>query len=200
MSKNIFFISDLHLGHENMCRFTTYEGGKSRNFETYQEADAIILKNWNSLVGTNDVVYILGDLCYACAKPYAENILAQLHGTKKLIGGNHDLWSSQWYLKYVKYIRGCGHIDNYFYSHVPIHPDSRGRFKLNIHGHIHNSRVMKKVEQEGKIIEIVDPFYYNVAVDLDYRYMPISFEEIQQYYQQCLDKGLLEPILPKIRK
>lgn len=199
MSGNIFFISDLHLGHSNMCNFTTYTGEKARNFNTYQEADNAIIQKWNDLVTEKDIVYILGDLCYACQKSYAESVLTQLKGTKKLIGGNHDLWSTQWYLKYVKYIRGCGHIDNFFYSHVPIHPDSRGRFKLNIHGHIHNSRVMQKVYQNDEIIEIIDPFYYNVAVDLDYRYSPVPFEEIKKYYQDCLNQGLLEPIPEKRR-
>ena len=39
-----------------------------------------------------------------------------------------------------------------------------------------------------------DPFYFNVSVDYNYRYAPVPYEEIQKYYQDCLDKGLLQPI------
>ena len=53
--------------------------------------------------------------------------------------------------------------------------------------------------ENDQIIEIIDPFYYNVAVDLDYRYSPVPFEEIKKYYQDCLNQGLLEPIPEKRR-
>ena len=45
-----------------------------------------------------------------------------------------------------------------------------------------------------------DPFYFNVCVDYKYRYSPIPYEEIQKYYQDCLDKGLLQPIPDRRRE
>lgn len=189
---NIFFISDLHFGHDNMCHFTNYDGTRTRPFDNYLEADEAIIKNWNEIVSENDVVYVLGDVAYSCKKEYIDSILTRLKGQKKLIAGNHDLWSTQWYLKHFKYVRGCGHLDNFFLSHVPIHEDSKSRFKLNIHGHIHCQNVMKTIYINGAKYSTKDPFYYNVCVDHEYRYKPVPYEDIQKYYQECLDNGLLQ--------
>ena len=200
--KNIFFISDTHFGHANMLTFMNYDGTRMRPFNSVEEVDELMIENWNKMVFEQDIVYFLGDLAYSCRKEYVDSILVRLKGTKKMVAGNHDLWSTQWYLKHFKYVRGCGHLDNYFLSHVPIHPDSKGRFKLNICGHIHGQTVMKHepyVNVFGEPVEELtpDPFYYNVSVDYNYRYAPVPYEEIQQYYQKCLDKGLLKPIKPK---
>ena len=201
MSKNIFFISDMHFGHANMCNFTNWDGTPARNFSSFEEADETMIQNWNEMVQESDVVYVLGDVAYSCKKEYVDSILVRLKGQKKLIAGNHDLWSTQWYLKHFKYVRGCGHLDNFYLSHTPIHPSSKGRFKLNIHGHIHGERVMvTKFNRENDIIQVPDPFYFNVAVDYKYRYKPVPYEEIKEYYQNCLDKGILQPIPKKERE
>ena len=195
--KSIFFISDMHFGHANMCTFTNYDGTRLRPFNSFEEADEAIIENWNKTVAENDVVYVLGDVAYSCRKEYADSILMRLKGQKKLIAGNHDLWSTQWYLKHFKYVRGCCHLDNFYLSHAPIHAESKGRFKLNIHGHIHGQRVLRPstIDIKGRILTYEpDPFYYNVSVDFNYRYAPIPYEEIQQYYQKCLDTGILQPI------
>ena len=203
MSKNIFFISDMHFGHANMCNFTNYDGTRLRPFNSFEEADEAMVENWNRMVSENDVIYVLGDVSYATRKEYADSILVRLKGQKKLIAGNHDLWSTQWYLRHFKYVRGCCHLDNFYLSHTPIHAGSKGRFKLNIHGHIHGQQVLRpsEVDLKGRILSYEpDPFYFNVSVDYKYRYAPIPYEEIQQYYQKCLDEGLLQPVLNKRRE
>lgn len=203
MSKNIFFISDTHFGHANMCTFVNYDGTRMRPFNSFEEADEAVVESWNKMVSEGDVVYVLGDVAYSCCKEYADSILVRLKGQKKLIAGNHDLWSTQWYLKHFKYVRGCCHLDNFYLSHTPIHAESKGRFKLNIHGHVHGQQVMRpsEVDVKGRILSYeADPFYYNVCVDYKHRYTPVPYEEIQEYYQKCLDEGLLQPIPKKERE
>ena len=94
MGKSIFFISDMHFGHANMCTFKNWDGTKVRNFNSFEEADEAMVKNWNDVVTPQDTVYVLGDVAYTCRKEYADSILARLKGQKKLIAGNHDLWST----------------------------------------------------------------------------------------------------------
>jgi calcineurin-like phosphoesterase family protein len=54
-------------------------------------------------------------------------------------------------------------------SHIPLHPESLGRFGTNIHGHTHANRMMI----DGKI----DPRYHCVCVEqTDFR--PILFEDV----------------------
>lgn len=49
------------------------------------------MDSWKATVTDEDIVYILGDLCYRSSKP-AYWYLKQLPGEKYLIIGNHDKW------------------------------------------------------------------------------------------------------------
>lgn len=56
MSKT-YYISDLHLGHENVIRFD------NRPFDSVEEMNETLVNNWNSVVTNADHVYHLGDFC-----------------------------------------------------------------------------------------------------------------------------------------
>jgi len=62
-------------------------------------------------------------------------------------------------------------------SHIPIHPESLGRFGVNIHGHTHANRVMLP-GFNGKITDIVDTRYHNVSVEQLPDFAPILFEDV----------------------
>lgn len=71
MSKK-FYISDLHLGHNNIIRLD------NRPFKNMTEMETTIINNWNSVVSDNDQVYILGDMFWNNDK--APEILDKLKG------------------------------------------------------------------------------------------------------------------------
>ena len=52
-----FVISDLHLGHANILRYS------NRPYWTVEEMDSAIISEWNEVVEKGDVVYMLGDFC-----------------------------------------------------------------------------------------------------------------------------------------
>ena len=79
----IFYISDLHFGHQNAIWFD------KRPFASVEEMDQTIIQNWNNTVKPEDTVYILGDMVWAKAKGWP-GYLKQLSGHKILIKGNHD--------------------------------------------------------------------------------------------------------------
>jgi calcineurin-like phosphoesterase family protein len=61
-------------------------------------------------------------------------------------------------------------------SHIPIHPESLGRFGTNIHGHLHSNRVMQ-TGFNGKVTDIIDTRYHCVCVEqTDFK--PILFERV----------------------
>jgi calcineurin-like phosphoesterase family protein len=67
-------------------------------------------------------------------------------------------------------------------SHIPIHPESLGRFGVNIHGHLHANRVMKPRGVDAKTGEIlysteIDPRYHCVCVEAT-DFAPILFEDV----------------------
>lgn len=49
-----------------------------------------LIDNWNKTVGPTDVVYHLGDFCFAGAAAWY-SLLGQLNGRIHLILGNHEI-------------------------------------------------------------------------------------------------------------
>lgn len=170
---SVFLVSDTHFGHAGVCRFTCDDGvTKIRPWTDPNEMDEEMIKRWNETVKPTDKVYHLGDVvinrrCLAT--------LHRLNGDKVLIKGNHDIFKLEDYTRHFRDIRGYHVMNNMILSHVPVHPESAGRFRANIHGHLHQRRVMK----DG----VVDPFYFNVSVEqIDFR--PMLFEEVVKRIQE----------------
>ena len=193
MSKNIFFISDTHFGHANMLKFTNYDGSRMRPFNSIEELDELMIQNWNEMVKPTDKIYHLGDVVYHCKN--RDQIMSRLNGDKILIKGNHDRNQLGWYMKYFRDVRGTCHIDgNYLLSHFPIHPDSKGRFVRNLHGHIHAQTVMKTLLVHGGFSREPDPWYRNCCVEVN-NYTPIPLELIKEETEKLIQDGII--IIPK---
>ena len=159
---NIFFISDTHFGHANILNFKDKNGKPVRPYSSVEEMDESLIKNWNSIVKTQDKIYHLGDV--AIPRKGLE-CLARCNGDKVLVRGNHDIFKLKDYTKFFRDIRGYIVIENYLCSHIPVHPESKGRYKKNIHGHLHTNN-------------LDDDFYINVSVE-QINFTPISFEELK---------------------
>ena len=131
---HVFLISDTHFSHANILKFVGQDGNPIRPFSSVEEMDEHMIEKWNSVVKEGDKTYHLGDVViHKRALP----ILARLNGRKTLIQGNHDIFDTKEYLKYFKNVRSYRVLDQFIASHVPVHPDSLGRFKANVHGHLH---------------------------------------------------------------
>jgi calcineurin-like phosphoesterase family protein len=60
-------------------------------------------------------------------------------------------------------------------SHIPIHPESLGRFGVNIHGHTHQRRVMYRDLFSDE--SLIDTRYHCVCVEQT-DFAPILFEDV----------------------
>lgn len=98
MNNNIWFTSDTHFHHKNIVRGTTswkeFEKGSShqstRDFNTLEEHDETLVRNFNSLIKENDILYHLGDWSFGGheqIKIFREQLNVK---TIHLIKGNHD--------------------------------------------------------------------------------------------------------------
>jgi calcineurin-like phosphoesterase family protein len=82
MAHKVFFTADLHFGDTNWGR------GKKAQMGSQRKRENQLVDNWNSVVDTDDIVYVLGD--------FAETVDAfiaahrALNGTKVYLQGNHD--------------------------------------------------------------------------------------------------------------
>lgn len=159
---NTFFISDTHFGHAGIITFQ-HDNKPLRPFSTIEEHDETLVNNWNNKVGVRDTVYHLGDVVM---NRKALPILDRLNGRKVLIKGNHDIFPLKDYVKYFDDIRAYKVMTEHgiICSHIPIHPESLARWKINIHGHLH-----------GNIL--ADNRYLSVCCE-QVNYIPISLHEL----------------------
>lgn len=116
MSPNIWFTSDTHWHHKNICRGTSEwkeeEGGihqKTRDFATIQDMDDTIVDNFNSLVKEDDVLYHLGDWSFGGYDQIPifrrRLICKEIH----LIFGNHDQHIEPSNSPYRQFFASCQH-------------------------------------------------------------------------------------------
>lgn len=86
----LHFTSDTHFGHRNVIDLD------GRPFETVEEMDEALVRNWNARVGQRDTVWHLGDLFMGASIERASDILERLNGEIRLILGNHDKTLAKW--------------------------------------------------------------------------------------------------------
>jgi calcineurin-like phosphoesterase family protein len=175
-----FLVSDTHFGHAGVCRFTEADGvTKIRPWTDPDEMDEEMIRRWNDRVRPNDKVYHLGDVVI---NRKALPTLHRLNGDKVLIRGNHDIFRDDEYREYFRELRAYHVLNGMILSHIPLHPESLGRFGTNIHGHTHTNRVKKIVGVNVKTGE----FKYGTENDLRYHcvcveqtdFAPILLEDV----------------------
>ena len=169
-TRNVFVISDTHFGDEKMLSYLKADGSPARpEFKTVNEMDDFMVEQWNSVVRPCDKVYHLGDVAIK-----ARNIhtLEKLNGDKVLVRGNHDTERLSLYRRYFRDVRAVHVHEGAILSHIPIHPDSMGRFEFNIHGHLHYNFVMRVDDTGGRIRSVRDNRYVNVCVE-HFGYKPV---------------------------
>jgi calcineurin-like phosphoesterase family protein len=165
------FIADLHIGHESMA--------KKRGFATVEEHDEHIIKLWNQVVAKRDVTYILGDLTMEKSN---YDFLNRLNGKKRVVAGNHDMPAHTKNLfDKVESISGIVQYKGIFLTHCPVHPmEMDYRIKKNIHGHIHEKRVMKSIKIFG----------FTLFSRPDNRYICVSCEHVNYSPKTLVELGV----------
>lgn len=173
-----FFISDTHFGHANILKY------ENRPFASVEEMDRKMIKNWNSVVGRNDDVFILGDFSFHRDPQKTLSILKQLHGRKHLILGNHDyeilsnsqlreqfVWVKDYYV-----LRSGG--KKYVLFHFPIQVwDCRHHGAIHLFGHVHGNK------NTHHVMAYDLPNSLNVGVDV-HNFTPISLSEVDTLVQE----------------
>lgn len=156
----IYFTSDLHLCHDREFIY------RPRGFDSVDEMDKAIVERWNTVVGDDDDVYVLGDLML-CDNEKAVGYIKMLKGRIHVILGNHDtskragLYSALPNVVEVCWatMLRCDRM-NYFLTHFPcitanVSRESLEQMTVSLFGHTHS----KEKFYEGR------PYMYNVAMD-----------------------------------
>ena len=135
----IFLIGDMHFMHKNIIKYC------NRPFKDVEDMTEKLIKNWNSVIGNNDIVYVVGDFAL-CGKQKIIEIGNQLNGRKRLILGNHDGASIATYREAgFEFIYNHSIVldDFYIVSHIPMVGISTNAPFANIFAHVHDDPTYK---------------------------------------------------------
>jgi len=162
--QNVFFTSDTHYNHPNICSGTTKwtEGGTRRDFSSVEHMNNTIVNNINNMVGQDDILFHLGDWSFGGFDSIGEfrdrivckNIHLILgnhdHHIARNKGGVQDLFSSvQYYLPLTTVKPGEKRNDKHIKTrfvlfHCPIASWSGiGDYVIHLHGHLHSNEHSK---------------------------------------------------------
>lgn len=181
-----YYISDLHLGQENIMHL------EGRPFPDVEAMDGRMIENWNSRVGDDDWVYILGDFIWLDEEYWAD-YLRKLHGHKVLIKGNHDpeYFSSATAAFFdeitdFKEVEDGGRLVIMCHYPMPFHKQDYRENIWMLYGHVHDTReygFMKRLRAELKATR-VNPWralgnFVNVGCMMPWMdYTPRTLDEI----------------------
>lgn len=199
--QQLFFTSDTHYSHSNICSATTnwsVNDGYARKFDSLQDMNQRLVDNINNMVGENDILIHLGDWSFG-GFDKIEEFRSQINCKNiHLTFGNHDhhiernkegiqrLFSSvQQYLR-LEVRRPNGKlVDKFSFvcMHYPIaswHDMNQG--VIHLHGHVHLPYHLRLAD--GKAMD--------VGVDGN-ELEPISMDEILGIMQMQPIKKLALP-------
>jgi len=167
---NTYIVSDMHFGHASIIKYC------NRPFKTVDNMNNSLIRNWNSRIKHNDVVYHVGDFCFRHKSYGSKNSMLywedQLNGKIIHIKGNHD---NQNNVK-APMISALMEFANYkiLVQHRPI--QDKKEFPKDcdfvICGHVHEKWRYKTIKG---IIHI------NVSCEVQ-KYMPVPLNDIVNLY------------------
>jgi calcineurin-like phosphoesterase family protein len=156
--QKVWFTSDTHYNHANICKGTTEwdTSGDNhfRDFDTLDKMNTVLVNNINSLVKENDILIHLGDWSFGGFDSIAEFRNRIVCKNIHLVLGNHDhhignnkngvaeLFSSvnQYLDLSIKWPNGGGKHNgaHFVLMHFPIASwDGLGKGVPHLHGHVH---------------------------------------------------------------
>jgi calcineurin-like phosphoesterase family protein len=173
--KKIWFTSDWHLNHKNICRGVSSWASGYRDFDTLAEMNDCIIDNLNKVVPRNDCLYMLGDVIFG-DKSLLPDFISRINCKEiHLIYGNHDekiqknhdfqaLFASTACFREVWFGKTLLTL-----SHYPLYEwkDSPRRYSIHLHGHCH-----------GNLKEAFKALRMDVGVDTN-NFKPYSFDQIE---------------------
>ena len=153
-TQQLFFTSDTHYMHQNICRGTTRwsnADGFTRNFDTLDQMNDRIVNGINSAVGQDDILFHLGDWSFGGFERIEEFRNRINCRNIHIVLGNHDhhierdregirrlFTSVNQYLELE--VKGKEWEQNYVLMHYPIISwNKMNDGVIHLHGHVHLS-------------------------------------------------------------
>lgn len=173
---NVFFTSDLHLGHARIIELAY------RPYADILEMDEALIANWNDRVGKHDRVFLLGDVSFhppAKTRELVERLKGEIH----LIAGNHDQQTVRKIPDAFASVKDFNEIklwdQRIVLCHYALRVWNRSHYgSWHLYGHSH-----------GTLPDDPNALSMDVGVDPN-KYQPISFEEVAEHMSRKTFKAV----------
>lgn len=180
----IFYIADTHF-YDRKC--LTYD---NRHFLGVNDMNDTIVRNWNSVVGKDDTVYVVGDFSYGTGGDVV-SIAQRLAGHKILIRGNHDndvnlKYAFEEIADYREVLTDEGRVILCHYPILSFKNMQKGG-TVHIYGHVHNTYEAKiTADTHRRLLNLGYKFEaYNVGCMQTYmNYTPRTLTELRTLTMQ----------------
>lgn len=185
-NQRVFFTSDTHASHANICSATTnwVNPPTLRHFKSIQDMNDMLVGNINYLVDENDILFHLGDWSFGGFDKIAEFRSRLVCKNIHLILGNHDhhiernkegirdLFTTVSHYSRLTIVRPLSKNSNIKYNfvlfHFPIASwDNMNQNVIHLHGHTH----LNSIDRIGRGKSL------DVGVDGN-NLFPISLEDV----------------------
>ena len=182
----LFFTSDTHFGHFNICRYC------HRPFQSRSEMDQTLIANWNSVVPEDGIVVHCGDFML----PHDLNIkeymkyMSKLNGRILLLRGNHDiieLLTSNEKLISVQ-DKAMIEVDS-IKIYAEHYPCAAFNGDYHVYGHVHTLSDGICYGMDAAALAAMKKVTYDVGVDQN-GYKPISYWQLCDIIRQQLHQGV----------
>jgi calcineurin-like phosphoesterase family protein len=190
---NIFFTGCSHINHKNIINYS------NRPFDSVQEMNQFLIKNWNNIIQSDDEVYHLGDM-FLGPKSEMKNYLDKINGKIFLIRGNHEGIEKvcperfEWIRDYHKDFFLINQIkQQVIFFHYPIESwDDRHHGSIHVHSHTHG--LSNKISRRFDVgVDSVASYLtqkdrdngsWNSIKNNPKHYRPISLEELAEIFSE----------------
>ena len=171
----LFFTSDTHWGHFNICKYC------HRPFESRSQMDNYLITAWNAVVPQDGIVVHCGDLML----PHDNNIKEYMHYLNKLNGrvlllrGNHDRIDLMTENEKLISVQDKAMIEvDSIKIYAEHYPCAAFNGDYHVYGHIHTLSDGVCYGMDAEALGAMKKTTYDVGVDQNH-YTPVS------YWQLC---------------
>lgn len=182
-----WFTADCHFHHTNIIKYC------NRPFATVEQMNEVLISNWRNTVKPDDIVFHIGDFCFA-NKEITGRIINVLTGNIIFLKGNHEGHPKSIIESLI--IRYEGHS-----IHLNHYPERANPLMVSLCGHVHEKWLIHYhyICQIDKLpIHISARFQneptkekgfpiINVGVDR-WDYHPVSFDKIEKLIRGKYDE------------
>ena len=166
-----FFTSDTHFNHVNIIKYC------NRPYKTVKRMNNALIKNWNSVVGKDDIDIEIPELESFDFDSYFN----KLNGKIILIEGNHDRNALKYKNRFYEYHTG------YIEVNVEGWPIVLSHYAMKVWNNSHHGAFHLYGHSHGTLPDDIESLSFDVGVDC-HNYTPIDIQQIENIMRKKTPK------------